>query len=415
MEQAVTRAEIVVDGDAIRDNVARLRSLVAPARMMAVVKADGYGHGLLQAARAARAGGADWLGVAVAEEALALRAAGDTGPLMCWLSVPGEDLGPAVAAGVDVSASDVQVLDEIAVAAAAVGGTARVHLKIDTGLSRGGAGPTQWRGLVERARELEVAGAVRAVGVWSHLACADEPEHPANDAQEQAFTDAVRVAEEAGLELEVRHLANSAGAVLRPSSRFDLVRCGIATYGLDPAPGRTPDLGLAPAMTVRARLALVKTVPAGAGVSYGHTWRTERPTVLGLVPTGYAEGLPRVAGNRAEVWVAGARRPVRGRICMDQFVCDLGPADGDGPDDTRLTGAAPDGTRMVGAGEPVTIFGPGAHGEPTAQDWAEACDTISYEIVTRIGGRFVRRHVGEGSEQGSEGSGPGNSSAEVTT
>ena len=174
----------------------------------------------------------------------------------------------------------------------------------------------------------------------------------------------------------MRHLANSAAAILRPSSRFDLVRCGIASYGLDPAPGTTPDLGLVPAMTARATLALVKPIAAGAGVSYGHTWIADRDTTVGLVPAGYGDGVPRHAGNRAEAWVDGRRRPVRGRICMDQFVVDL---DGDLP--------AP--------GSDVVLFGTGHDGEPTAQDWAEACETINYEIVTRIGGRMVRRYVHE--------------------
>ena len=202
----------------------------------------------------------------------------------------------------------------------------------------------------------------------------DEPDDPANAAQEAAFAEALAEAERAGLRPEVRHLANSAAAILRPSARLDLVRVGIAAYGLDPAPGHTPDLGLVPAMTARASLAMVKRVDAGAAVSYGRTWTAEHATTLGLVPVGYADGVPRVGGNRAEVWAAGARRPVRGRICMDQLVVDLDGAE-------------------ASAGDDAVLFGPGVHGEPTAQDWAEACGTISYEIVTRLGGRMTRRHV----------------------
>lgn len=374
------RAEIVVDLAAIRHNVRVLSALAAPARMMTVVKADGYGHGLVESARAAREAGAPWLGVATLDEAMALRAAGDTGRLLCWLTVPGEDYAPAVTADVDLTAYSVAELDEIATAARTVGATVRVQLKVDTGLSRGGAPMADWGDLVAHAGALEAEGVVRVTGVWSHFACSDEPEHPANDAQEAVFRVALRIAEESGLRPEVRHLANSAAVVLRPSSRFDLVRCGIASYGLDPAPGRTPDVGLVPAMTVRARLALTKRLAAGAGVSYGHTWVAEADTSVGLVPAGYAEGVPRHVGNRAEVLVAGRRRPVRGRICMDQFVIDLG---GDLPE----------------AGTEVVLFGPGTAGEPTAQDWAEAADTISYEIVTRVGGRLARRHV--------DGPGPG--------
>ncbi len=225
-------------------------------------------------------------------------------------------------------------------------------------------------------RKLEERGLARVTGIWSHFACSDEPAHPANDAQEDAFRAALAIADEAGLRPEVRHLANSAAAILRPSSRFDLVRCGIASYGLDPAPGTTPDLGLVPAMTARATLALAKPVAAGAGVSYGHTWIADRDTTVGLVPAGYGDGVPRHAGNAAEAWVAGSRRPIRGRVCMDQFVVDL---DGDLPE----------------PGTDVVLFGTGDDGEPTAQDWAEACRTINYEIVTRIGGRMVRRHVHE--------------------
>ena len=223
----------------------------------------------------------------------------------------------------------------------------------------------------------ERAGSWRVTGVWSHLSSSDEPDDPANDAQEQRFAAAVDLAERAGLRPEVRHLANSAAAILRPSSRHDLVRCGLACYGLDPAPGHTPDLGLVPAMTARAALALVKRVEAGAAVSYGRTWTAPRATTLGLVPVGYADGLLRAASARAEALVAGARRPVRGVICMDQLVVDLGADD----------------TTTAEAGDPVVLFGTGADGAPTAQDWAEAAGTISYEVVTRVGGRMVRRHT----------------------
>ena len=374
--QVAARAEIVVDLDAIRHNVRVLADLVAPSWLMTVVKADGYGHGMVQSARAAREAGSPWIGVATVDEAMALREAGDEGRLLAWLSVPGEDYGPAVLADVDLTAYTVAELDEIAVAARIEGLRARVQLKADTGLSRGGAAMADWAGLVGHAADLERRGTIRVTGVWSHFASSDEPEHPANDAQEAAFREAMAVAKRAGLHPEVRHLANSAAAILRPSSRLDLARCGIAAYGLDPAPGHTPDVGLVPAMTVRARLALAKPIDAGAGVSYGHTWVADQPTTVGLVPAGYGDGVPRHAGNRAEVWVAGRRRPVRGRICMDQFVVDLG---GD----------------MPAAGTEVVLFGTGADGEPTAQEWAEACDTINYEIVTRIGGRMVRRYLHE--------------------
>ena len=367
------RAEIVVDLAAIRHNVRRLREIVGPGvAMMTVVKADAYGHGRIEVARAARQAGADWLGVATLDEALALRAAGDTGRVLCWLAVPGEQYADAIAADIDVTAYSRAELDEIV----ATGRRARVQLKVDTGLARGGAARPDWQDLFAHAAELEQAGRLDITGIWTHLAAGDEPDHPANDAQETAFREAVELAETLGVRPELKHIANSAAAVLRPSARFNLVRCGIATYGLDPAPGHTSDLGLIPAMTVRASLAMSKPVAAGDGVSYGHTWIADRDTTVGLVPAGYGEGVPRAAGNAASVWVDGRRRPIRGRVCMDQFMVDL---DGDLP---------PPGTDVV-------LFGPGTHGEPTAQDWAEVLDTINYEIVTRVGGRFVRRHVNQ--------------------
>jgi alanine racemase len=381
-QPAAPRAEIVVDLDAIAHNVATLRGRVrenAPdALMMTVVKADGYGHGLLEAGRAARAGGADWLGVAVLEEALALRAAGDAGPLLAWLAVPGEDYTAAVEAGVDLAAYRIDQVDAVAATARSVGQRARLQLKVDTGLSRGGATEGDWPALVEAAADAEQSGALQVTGVWSHFACSDEPDHPSNELQEKAFVQALKVVDAVGIRPEVRHLSNSAGAVLRPWSAYDMVRCGIASYGLSPAPDvvTSADLGLVPAMTASARLAMVKRLGAGASVSYGHTWTAERETTVGLVPVGYGDGVPRHASSRAHLLAAGAQRPIAGRVCMDQLVVDL--------DDGE---ARP--------GDEVVLFGSGEDGAPTAQDWAEACDTISYEIVTRIGGRFSRRYVSE--------------------
>jgi alanine racemase len=381
-EPDVPRAEIVVDVGAIGRNVRRLSELVStdlPAgvgapSIMVVVKADGYGHGMVESARAARAAGAGWLGVATADEALALRAAGDEGPVLSFLAVPDEDLAPAVAADVDVTASSVAQLDEVRAAAGRAGRTARVQLEVDTGLSRGGATRDGWVPLFEAASKAEVAGEVAVVGIWSHLACSDEPGHPANDAQEQTFREAIALAAAAGLTPEVRHLANSAGALLRPSARFDLVRLGIASYGLTPAPEvvSSAELGLEPAMTVRGRVALAKDLDAGAGVSYGHTFVADRPMHVALVPMGYGDGVPRHASSTAAVEIGGERCSVLGRICMDQFVVDAPHAH---------------------AGDEVVLFGPGHRGEPTAQDWADWCGTISYEIVTRMGGRQVRRWV----------------------
>ncbi len=374
------RPEIVVDLAAVRHNVRALAELAAPAVVMTVVKADGYGHGIVESGRAAREAGAAWLGVATVAEALALRAAGDTGPLLCWLTLPDDvadgSLAAAAAAGVDITAYTVDRLVDIAAAGLAADAVARIQLKVDTGLSRGGAALADWEALTRAAAVIEGRGSARITGVWSHFACSDEPGHPANDLQEQRFLDALGVAEQAGLRPEVRHLANSAAAMLRPSSRFDLVRCGLASYGLDPAPGVPHGMALRPAMSVRAPLALAKRIAKGEGVSYGHTWVADEETTVGLVPVGYGDGVPRHGSDVLEVAVGGVRRPVRGRVCMDQVVVDLG---GDLPD----------------PGAEVVLFGPGDHGEPTAQDWAEACGTISYEIVTRFGGRIARRYEGD--------------------
>lgn len=379
-----TRVEVVVDLAAVRHNVRLLRALVGPGvAMMTVVKADAYGHGLLPVARAAREAGADWLGVATVDEALALRAGGDTGRLLCWLTTPGQEYDAAVAAGVDLTAYSPDEVREVAAAARRAGTAARLQLKVDTGLSRGGATPDDWDALVDAAREAAGAGDLAVTGTWSHLAAADDPAHPATAAQERVFAAAVDRARGRGLDPGLRHLANSPGTVLHPSTRLDLVRCGIASYGQDPAPGHTPPgLALVPAMTVQGRLALTKRLPAGASVSYGHTWTAARATTVGLVPAGYADGVPRHASSPAgaEVWVAGRRRPVVGRVCMDQLVVDLG---GD----------------ELPAGEPVELFGTGHHGAPTAQDWARAAGTINYEVVTRVGGaagRLPRRFVDTG-------------------
>ncbi|MBA2532740.1 MAG: alanine racemase [Nocardioidaceae bacterium] len=373
------RAEAVIDLGAVRANVARLRSLVAPAHVMVVVKADGYGHGMLQIATAARAAGATWLGVAVLEEAVRLRVGGDTGRILTWLAVPGEAYDEAVRAGIDVTASSCWQLADIVAATGRVGQVARLQLKVDTGLSRNGAPPDQWPELVQSARTAQDAGQVRLTGVWSHLACADEPGNPSVRAQEAVFRDALAAVEANGMAPGLRHLANSAGALTLRSSHFDLVRCGLASYGLSPIPqvSSAAQLGLRSAMTLRGRLAAVKRVPAGSGVSYGHTHTTPEATTLGLIPLGYADGVPRQVSNRAQVWVTGSRRPLVGSVCMDQCVVDLGDS-----------AASP--------GDEVVLFGPGDSGEPTAQEWAEAADTISYEIVSRIGCRVVRRYDGGG-------------------
>lgn len=370
-------AEVRVDLAAIRDNVAALRARASGSELLAVVKADGYGHGLVPAARAAQAGGAGWLGTAVLTEALLLRAAGVTGRLMCWLAAPGERFADAVAADVDVSASAPWTVAEVADAARRVGRPARLHLKVDTGLGRSGATREDWPALVDAALAAQAEGVLQVVGLWSHFALADAPGHPTVAGQVSAFREALALAEARGVRPEVRHLANSAATLTSPQTHFDLVRPGLACYGLSPVPADAgpAELGLRPAMSVRARLALVKRVPPGQGVSYAHAYVTDRESTLGLVPLGYADGVPWHGSSAAPVLAAGRIRRVAGRVCMDQFVLDLG--------DERAA-----------AGDEVVLFGDGSGGEPTAQDWAGACGTISYEIVTRFGPRLPRRYLG---------------------
>jgi alanine racemase len=370
------RVRATVDLAAVRGNVEALRRRAGRAGVMAVVKADAYGHGMVPCARAAREAGAAWLATATPREALALRAAGIGGPMLCWLWVPGDPWAETIAAGIDVSVGDAWALREAVAAARATGRTARVQLKADTGLGRGGSQPADWPALVAAARAAESDGLITVTGLWSHFACADEPGHPSIAAQLAVFHEALALAEAAGIEPEVRHMANSPATLTLPQSYFDLVRPGLAVYGLSPVPdlGGPADFGLRPAMTLTARLANVKRVPAGHGVSYGHTYTTPGETTLALVPAGYGDGIPRHASNAGPVLVAGKWRTVAGRVAMDQFVVDLG---GDS--------AAP--------GDEAVLFGPGDRGEPTAEDWARAAGTIAYEIVTRVGARVPRVHV----------------------
>ncbi|WP_275562696.1 alanine racemase [Streptomyces sp. 5-6(2022)] len=378
MDETPMRARAVVDLAALRANVRALRAAAPTAELMTVVKSDAYGHGMVPCARAAREAGADWLGTATPEEAFALRAAGDTGRLMCWLWTPGGPWRQAIEADIDVSASGLWALREAVAAARACGHTARLHLKADTGLGRNGCQPDDWPALVAEARAAEAEGAIRVTGLWSHFACADEPGHPSIAAQLSVFRDMVAHAEQAGLRPEVRHIANSAATLTVPESHFDLVRTGVSTYGICPSPelGTAADFGLRPVMTLSAALASVKRVPGGHGVSYGHRYVTPGETTLALVPVGYGDGIPRHASGTGPVLVAGKWRTIAGTVAMDQFVVDLGG-------DT----AAP--------GDEAVLFGPGDRGEPTVEDWARAVGSIAYEIVTRISARIPRVYVGE--------------------
>ena len=367
-------AEAVVDLGAIGHNVRVLREHAGGAQVMAVVKADGYGHGATQVARTVLAAGAAELGVATVDEALALRADGITAPVLAWLHRPGIDFGPAVLADVEIAVSSVRQLDELVDAVRRTGRTAAVTVKVDTGLNRNGVAAGDYPSMLTALRQAVAEDAVRLRGLMSHMVYADEPDNPINNVQAQRFTEMAQQARNQGLRFELAHLANSSATMSRPDLAFDMVRPGVAVYGLSPVPA-LGDMGLVPAMTVKCAVALVKPIRAGEGVSYGHTWIAERDTTVGLLPIGYADGVFRALGGRLDVLINGRRRPGVGRICMDQFVVDLGPGNVD-----------------VTEGDEAILFGSGARGEPTAQDWADLLGTIHYEVVTSPRGRITRTY-----------------------
>lgn len=371
------RAEALIDLDAIAANYTRLERAGVP--VMGIVKADAYGHGVRRVAHTLRECGAQWLGVALPSEALELRAGGDRGLILAWLWVPGDPaVTDCVAADVDLSVSSEQTLMNVVDAARGLGKRARIHIKVDTGLTRNGVPLAAWEHVFGLAHDAQDRGLVEIVGIWSHLATADEPDDPMTDRQRRAFLDALEMAASVGVQPEFRHLANSAATIDRPDCAFDLVRSGIAIYGVTPGPllGSARSLDLRPAMTVTSALAHVKSISSGDTVSYGGTWTAAAPTTVGLVPVGYADGIPRAASNVAHVAINGRRCPVLGVIAMDQFVVDLGSEADDRP------------------GDEVVVFGTGDHDEPTAEDWARWASTIGYEIVTRIGPRIPRRYLG---------------------
>ncbi|MBF4571394.1 alanine racemase [Herbiconiux sp. VKM Ac-1786] len=367
---AVPARRAVIDLDAFRHNVRTLSELAKPAETMLAVKADAYGHGMVPLARAALESGASSLAVLDIPAALALREAGITAPIFAWMHDPDALFGEAAEADIDLGISAVWQLDAIAAARASV--APRVHLKIDTGLSRNGATEADWPLLVTSALEHDRAGAVKLYAAWSHLADAS-PED--DEVALGKLRRAVEVAEGLGARFEKLHLAASSAGIRMPEARLDMVRFGIAAYGVSPFDDESArDLGLRPVMTLTAPVASVKRVPAGHGVSYGFAYRTEGETTLALVPLGYADGIPRIASGRASVWIDGQRHPIAGRIAMDQFVVDVG----DHP---------------VEPGDEVVVFGEGDRGEPTAEEWAGFADTIGDEIVARIGARVERVHV----------------------
>jgi len=360
-------ARLDVDLGAIAANT-RLLAARATGELMAVVKADGFGHGAEDVARTALAHGATRLGVTSVEEALALRDSGITAPVLSWLNPVDADFGTAVRAGVELAVPGREHLE--AVARLAPG--ARVHLHLDTGMARDGSAPAEWAALCRAARLAERAGRVRVVGVMGHLANADVPGDPANSSGRTRFAWGLEIARACGLRPRDRHLAATAATLTDPLSHHTMSRVGAGLVGIDPS--RTTDLR--PALTLTAPLVSVRRVRAGTAVGYGHTWLAPASTWLGLVPVGYADGLPRVTSGAAEVQVRGVRRPLVGRLSMDMAVVDLG-----------ATGAAAGTT----TGEQVTLLGPGDRGEPTVAEWAAWAGTIEHEIVTGLGPRLRRR------------------------
>nr|WP_257210608.1 alanine racemase [Actinomyces ruminis] len=416
-----TTSRAVVDLDAVAHN-AHVLAAVGGVPWMAVVKADAYGHGIAPVAITCLRAGATWLGVAQLAEALHLRAllddAGVARPsrnpdsvptserprLLCWLlpvltpdqaAAPGSPLRAALAAGLDLSVSTRTQLDAIVAAARAeladspdaAAAPARIHLKVDTGMSRGGATPADLPALAAAAKAAEQDGIIAVVGLWSHLSRADEPASGSTEKHLSRFLAAERVVAEAELNPRVRHLAATAGLLWHPDTRLDLVRIGIGLYGLspDPAVATSAALDLVPAMHLEAPLTQVKRIPAGQAVSYGGTWRAPTDRWLGLVPLGYGDGIPRAASNGGPVAVNGLRAAIVGRVCMDQVVIDLGPATT--PEGSPLDPPASPGDIAVLWGVPDAVT-------PTADDWAQVCSTINYEIVTRLGARVPRVFTG---------------------
>ena len=343
---------------------------------MVVVKADAYGHGLVKCGQAAVNAGADYLGVALLEEAVALREGNVPGPILAWLNTPNDRFAECIARDIDLGVNSVATLKGISNAAYSVDRIARVHVKVDTGLNRNGVTLADLPELILALSKAEAEGTVKVVGVMSHFAYADEPSNSTIADQIAEFKTAVDLLEAANFELEVKHLANSAATLALPETYFNMVRPGVAAFGVSPGEevGAATDFDLKPVMTLCAPIALLKKVPAGTGVSYAHQYHTTADTTLALIPAGYADGVPRSATNNGPVLVGGEIRKVAGRVCMDQFVLDVGNLD-------------------VQLGDEVVLFGDPERGEPSVEDWAVAAGTISYEIITRIGPRVHREFI----------------------
>ena len=377
------RAEVLIDLGAIRENIKYLMAKSGkPA--LAVVKADGYGHGLLPVAKSALSAGASWLGVALLEEARALRQGGINAPIIAWLTPITDDFASAISEDIDIAIPSLAHLEAITSAARSLGKCARVHLEVDTGMSRGGA-LNEWSELVSSAKAYQDSGLIKVIGIWSHFARADEAGHEFNNKQLENFKSAVAEAKSVGITPEVIHLSNSAAAINDADSHFDLLRLGIAIYGLSPDfshMGSSEKLNLKPAMSIRARIHLVKDIPAGSQVGYGGSAITKVDTKLGVIAMGYSDGIPRNANSEAGVLVGNKRAPIIGRVSMDQFVVDLG---------RDSSAKAGDWAYIIGSNPSDSYTSASSY---TADSWASASATINYEIVTRIAARVKRIYQG---------------------
>lgn len=394
-----------VDLAAITHNLSVLRAAAPGALQLATVKANAYGHGLLPVARAALDGGADWLGVAQLAEAFTLRRGLDEAgiaradaPILAWISTSSSDFAAAIEADIDVSVSWTWVLADICAAARAVGRPARVHVKIDTGMSRAGSTLADLPALASALRMATDDGLVDVVGAWSHMSRADDPSEEGNASTAshvRIFEEGLAILADAGITPRIRHLAATSGILWHPEAHYDMVRAGIGLYGLspDPAVATSEQLGLVPALELRAPLTSVKVIEEGTPVSYGGTWVAPTRRWIGLVPLGYGDGILRAVSNKARVVVHTASGPLNapliGRVCMDQFMVDLGPAQASPGTPTARSGDAP-----AAPGDIAILFGSGAGGEALADDWAEAASTINYEIVTHLGTHIPRTYRG---------------------
>ncbi len=369
----MSRARAEINLAAIAENLNFIKSKTS-AQVLAVVKADAYGHGLINVAKAAEKAGADWLGTALLEEGIALRNGGITKPIISWLTPLGEDFKTAINLEIDLSISSIELLNEIILVGKSINKVPRVHIEIDTGMNRGGFGD-EWGSLLPEIVRAVKTNEIKAIGIWSHFARADEPNEVMNSTQLDKFDQKVKQLSDSGVNLEFIHIANSAAALSNKAAHKNIIRWGIGLYGLSPDVtnmGDSKSLGLKPAMKLFAKLQLVKSVKAGQSVGYGGTTITKSDTKLGVVTLGYADGVPRNANNSAGIYVAGKRAPIIGRVSMDQFVVDLGL------------------DSLAKTGDEVIVFGDGSQGEYTIDEWAKACGTINYEIVTRIGVRVPR-------------------------